>query len=67
MICNASNEIDDLFITSEIEDEWVGDDDVSPYLNGVTSGTVKPLSGWMDVRQGGGKMLGELASVRELR
>ncbi|GMH80102.1 hypothetical protein TL16_g08406 [Triparma laevis f. inornata] len=67
LICNAEVEIDELFGVDEIEDDWIGDDDVSPYTKGVTSGTVKPLPGWMDVRQSGGKMLGELASVRELR
>ena len=39
------------------------DDDVSVLFKGVASGTMK----WLDVRQSGGKVLGELASVRELR
>ena len=44
----------------EAEEEWIGDDDVT--AQGVGGGTK-----WLDVRTTGGRMMGELASVKELR
>ena len=65
LVCSAVSPPSELFLEDEeMEggDESIGEDDVD-----VTHTSISGDTEWLDERQSGGKMLGELASIVELR